>query len=134
MTEILVALAIVATLVGIAAPRLGALHDRAVVRTAAAELGALLATTRQAAMLRSAPAMLVLDRSRASATVIIGTDTIASRPLAERAAGLRLTATRDTIRYGPSGRGHGASNATIVVSKGAAGDTLWVSRLGRVRR
>jgi prepilin-type N-terminal cleavage/methylation domain-containing protein len=134
LIELLVALTIVATLLGVAAPRLSALHDRAVVRGAAVELGAMLATTRRAAMLRSSTAALVLDQRRATVTVLIGTDTIISRPLGEHAPGLRLTATRDTIRYGPSGRGLGAANATISLQRGGVADTTRVSRLGRVRR
>jgi prepilin-type N-terminal cleavage/methylation domain-containing protein len=134
LVELLVALTIVGTLLGIAAPRLSTLHDRAVVRSATVELAALLSSTRKAAMLRSSTAALVLDQSRATATVIVGSDTITSRALAEHAPGLRLSATRDTIRYGPSGRGYGASNATIALRRGSAADTVWVSRLGRVRR
>jgi Tfp pilus assembly protein FimT len=129
-----VALTIVAILLGIATPRLSSMHDRAVVRSATVELAALLSSTRRAAMLRSSTAALVLDQPRATATVIVGTDTITSRALAERAPGLKLSATRDTIRYGPGGRGYGAANATIAVQRGSVADTIWVSRLGRVRR
>lgn len=134
LVEILVALTILATLLGIAVPRLSALHDRAVVRSATVELAALLSSTRRAAMLRSSTAALVLDQSRVTATIVVGSDTIASRALAEHVRRLEISATRDTIRYGPSGRGYGASNATIAIRRGRFADTVWVSRLGRVRR
>jgi prepilin-type N-terminal cleavage/methylation domain-containing protein len=134
LIELVVALTIVAILLGIATPRLSSMHDRAVVRSATVELAALLSSTRRAAMLRSSTAALVLGRPRATATVIVGGDTITSRALAEHAPGIELKATRDTIRYGPSGRGYGAANATIAVQRGRFADTIWVSRLGRVRR
>lgn len=134
LVELLVALAVVGTLLGIATPRLSTLHDRAVVRSATVELAALLSSTRKAAMLRSSTAALIIDQSRATATVVVGGDTIVSRALAEHSRRLEISATRDTIRYGPSGRGYGASNATIAVQRGRFADTVWVSRLGRVRR
>ena len=45
-----------------------------------------------------------------------------------------LIASRLTVLYGPSGRGWGASNTSIAVTRGRWVDTLFVSRLGRVRR
>jgi hypothetical protein len=49
------------------------------------------------------------------------------------AHGVTLRASRDTLTFAPTGLGHGASNTTIVVSRGRRADTLVVSRLGRVR-
>ena len=39
----------------------------------------------------------------------------------------------DTVTYGASGRGYGAANSTIVLSRGAAAETVFVARLGRAR-
>lgn len=133
LIEVLIALALLGTLLGFAAPRLGALSDRAVVRGASAELGAMLSAARHAALLRSAPTALLLDSTRVLATIVAGTDTVLARAIAREPGGVRFGATRDTIRYGPSGRGLGASNTTLIVRRGSAADTLWVSRLGRVR-
>lgn len=47
--------------------------------------------------------------------------------------GTELLSTRDSMAYLPSGLGYGASNLTLVISKGNAADTLTISRLGRVR-
>jgi hypothetical protein len=44
-----------------------------------------------------------------------------------------LEATRDSLAYGPDGLGVGAANLRLVLRRGAAADTLSVSRLGRVR-
>ncbi|HEY9514050.1 MAG TPA: hypothetical protein VIQ74_00115 [Gemmatimonadaceae bacterium] len=130
--ELVVAFTLMAILLGIVMPGLGTLRDRAAVRSAATEVAAMLASTRRAAMLRSTGAALVLDPERASATVVAGPDTLLARGLGTE-LGVRLAATRDTVRYAPSGRAWGASNTTLIVQRGRAADTLWVSRLGRVR-
>jgi type IV fimbrial biogenesis protein FimT len=133
LIELAIALAIMAILLSIAAPRLGTLRDRASVRSASAEMAAILASARRAAMLRSAGAMVVIDEARSTASVIVAADTILAHD-AGRELGVSITATRDTVLYGPSGRGWGASNTSIVVARGRWSDTLFVSRLGRVRR
>jgi hypothetical protein len=48
--------------------------------------------------------------------------------------GVTLEVSRDSVIYGPSGRGYGATNTTLIVRRGSAADTVTVSRLGRVRR
>jgi len=48
--------------------------------------------------------------------------------------GVTLRASRDSVVYGPSGRGYGATNTTLIVSLNGIEDTVTVSRLGRVRR
>ena len=47
--------------------------------------------------------------------------------------GVSLTATRDSIAFDVRGLGYGAANLTLTARRGAAADTLVVSRLGRVR-
>jgi hypothetical protein len=42
--------------------------------------------------------------------------------------------TRDSIAFYPSGLGYGAANTRLIVSRGAAAETVTVSRAGRVRR
>lgn len=132
LIELAMALAIMAILLGIAAPRLGTLRDRASVRSAATELMAILSSARRAAMLRSTGAMVVIDEGRSTASVIVGADTILAHDAGSE-LGVTITATRDTVLYGPSGRGWGASNTSIIVARGRWADTIFVSRLGRVR-
>jgi prepilin-type N-terminal cleavage/methylation domain-containing protein len=133
LIELAIALAIMAILLGIAVPRLGTLRDRASVRSAATEIAAILSSARRAAMLRSAAAMVVIDEGRSTASVIVGADTLLAHDAGSE-LGVTMTATRDTVLYGPSGRGWGASNTSIVVARGRWSDTIFVSRLGRVRR
>ncbi len=132
LIELAIALAIMAILLSIAAPRLGTLRDRASVRSATTELAAILSSARRAAMLRSTGAMVVIDEARSTASVIVGSDTVLAHD-AGAELGVTITATRDTVLYGPSGRGWGASNTSIVVARGRWSDTLFVSRLGRIR-
>jgi prepilin-type N-terminal cleavage/methylation domain-containing protein len=132
LIELAIALAIMTILLSIAAPRLGTLKDRASVRSATTELAAILSSARRAAMLRSTGALVVIDEARSRASVIVGADTILAHD-AGRELGVSITATRDTVLYGPNGRGWGASNTSIVVARGRWADTLFVSRLGRVR-
>jgi hypothetical protein len=46
---------------------------------------------------------------------------------------VRLAATRDSMAYLPLGLGYGAANLRAVLTRGRASDTVFVSRLGRVR-
>lgn len=133
LIELAMALALIAILLSIAAPRLGTLRDRAAVRSATTELAAILASARRSAMLRSGSAMVIIDEYRSTASVIVGADTLLARAVGDE-LGVRLSATRDSVLYGPTGRGWGASNTSIVVTRGRWADTLFVSRLGRVRK
>ena len=56
------------------------------------------------------------------------------RTLALAPYGVRLSATRDSIAFGPHGLGWGAATTTITLERGTARTALAVSRLGRVRR
>ncbi len=132
LIELVIALAIMAILASIAAPRLGTLRDRASVHSAATEIAAILSSARRAAMLRSAAAMVVIDEVRSTVSVIVGADTLLAHDAGSE-LGVAITATRDTVLYAPSGRGWGASNTSIVLERGGWADTIFVSRLGRVR-
>jgi hypothetical protein len=47
--------------------------------------------------------------------------------------GVRLSASRDSMAYDARGLGLGAANLSLVIRRGAAAETVFVSRLGRVR-
>ncbi|MBX6332336.1 MAG: GspH/FimT family pseudopilin [Gemmatimonadaceae bacterium] len=132
LIELVIALALLGVIIGTLAPRAGALADRHAARAGAAELRAALAAARQAALLQSAVVAVVVDSARGTVTVVAHGDTVLVRPLRTE-LGVQLGATRDTVRYGPSGRGYGASNTSLIVRRGNAADTIIVSRLGRVR-
>jgi len=133
LVELLLVLAILGILGAMVVPSAARLIDRIQVDGAATELSALFAVARHTATLRSAHAAVHLDGARATASVTIGRDTVRAVELLH-ARGVHLRATRDSVAYGPTGLGYGASTATVIVERGREAETLYVSRLGRVRR
>jgi prepilin-type N-terminal cleavage/methylation domain-containing protein len=133
LPELLVVLTIIGTLTAVAAPRVRTARDQAIVRGAASELFAALASARSAAQRRDALAVAAFDTALGVARVIVARDTLLVRSLGAE-LGVTLRATRDSVVYGPSGRGYGAANTTLIVARGGVADTITVSRLGRVRR
>lgn len=73
-----------------------------------------------------------LDSAAGTAVVHAADDTLRRLPLAAQ-YGVRLTATRDSMTYAPPGLGVGAANLRVTLTRGAAAETVTVSRLGRVR-
>ncbi len=134
LVEGLITVAVLVLMAGMSLPRMRHWQDRIAVDAAAASTMAMMTTARETALRLSAITAVRLDTSRsASVLVIAGTDTIALRPLGT-VHGVRLETTRDSIAFGPAGLGFGAANTRIVLSRGAAADTVYVSRLGRPRR
>ena len=133
LAELVVVCALVALLAALATPRVRDLLDRLEVRGAVDEIVAACATARHLAILRSQPAMVVVDGGAGTVTVVLAADTLVHRDLAA-SFGVRLAATRDTLTYAPSGLAYGVSNLSVAVTRGRAADTVVVSRLGRVRR
>lgn len=132
LIELMLVLAICAVLLALALPRLGAAADRWAVRTATAEVEALFATAREEAIANRAMVAVVIDSAAAQVTV-------RSRgvPLLTRAEGaihgVHVAGSRDSMSYDARGIGYGAANLSVYVKRGGAAETLFVSRLGRVR-
>jgi prepilin-type N-terminal cleavage/methylation domain-containing protein len=133
LLELLMVLAIVGVLLGIALPGAQRTLDAIHARAAAAELASLLALARHTAVYRGTRAAVRLDSAAAAVAVHVGRDTVARRSLRDT-HGVTMHVTRDSVAYGPSGRGHGGANATVVLKRRAAVESVFVSRLGRVRR
>jgi Tfp pilus assembly protein FimT len=133
LLEITTLLVILGILASIAFPRFAGYRDRVSVGAGTTSVVAMLATARYAAVRRATLTAIAFDTATATITVFAGGDTIERRSLGA-VHGVRLTASRDSIAYAPNGMGYGAANTKLVVSRGAAAETLTVSRLGRVRR
>jgi prepilin-type N-terminal cleavage/methylation domain-containing protein len=132
LPELVVVLAVAGV---VAAAALGALRtvaDRTGARMAASDLAALLAEARDVALAASATVAVVVDARDGRVTLRDGPDTLLVRRLAEL-HGVRLASSRDSVTYSSLGMGRGAANARFVLARGAAAETVWVSRLGRVR-
>lgn len=128
-------LAIVSVLATVVTPPLGRYLDRAAVQEAVQRYAVLHETTRQLAIARGALARLELDSARKAVTLAVrrspsAWDTVDTRTLGSAA----LSTSQPVTTFDPIGIGYGASNSRIVFSRGAAADTLFVSRTGRLRR
>jgi prepilin-type N-terminal cleavage/methylation domain-containing protein len=130
--EITVVLALVAILSTIVLPKAGGFIDSIKVRGAVTEIDALFSTARHVAIARAAQSTLEIDPARGVILVRVGSDTLQTREL-EESQGVALRSTRNSITYSPTGIGYGAGNLTLTVTRNRVADTIYVSRLGRVR-
>ena len=133
LPELILVLAVIAILGAIAIPRAVGLRDRMSVRAATLETISTFALARRWAISRSSRTAITFDTAAAALTVRSFSDTVVRRRLGSSHAGT-LSASRDSMAYAPNGLGYGASNLTVVLRRGAAAETIVVSRLGRVRR
>src|SRR4051812_21856960 len=132
LPELLIALTVFAILTAIAVAASSRFTNPLHARAAARELRAALATARHLAVLRATRAALGVDTVRGVLVVHVAAETALVRAVGAL-YGVRLSATRDSITYAANGLGWGAANARFVVRRGAATETITVSRLGRVR-
>jgi Tfp pilus assembly protein FimT len=130
--ELTIALVIAAILSAIALPRAAGFVDAMEVRGAVTEIDALFSVARHVAIARAVQASLDIDPTRGVVSVRVGADTVRKREL-EAAHGVRLQSTRASITYSQTGMGYGAGNLSLIVARNLAADTIFVSRLGRVR-
>ena len=133
LIELVVVLAVIGVLCGMAAARFLRHIDRTHVRHAGDEIVATLASARTTAVARQAHVTTRFDAARSVVVVTAGADTIAARAIGD-VHGVRLRSNRDSTVYGPAGLGYGAANQTVILERGRAIDSIVISRLGRVRR
>jgi prepilin-type N-terminal cleavage/methylation domain-containing protein len=132
LVELALALALIGILAGIAVPRLRDALDRVQVRGAVNDIRTAFAVARLSAIERGRRTTLEVDSEMGTIRVRAGSDTLVARQLAT-GFGVRLSATRLSMVYLPTGLAFGAANLSIEVRRGDAVDTVVVSRLGRVR-
>ena len=106
--------------------------DRVAARSAIAEAAGVIARARDEALTRRETVTLRIDVRSAALILRAGDQRLAVHALGH-AHGVTLGTTRDSIAFDARGLGYGAANLTLVARRGAAADTLVVSRLGRVR-
>jgi type II secretory pathway pseudopilin PulG len=132
LPELLIVLGLLGLVTAFALRAGAPLLDAARVRTAADELRSAYATARELATLRSERAAVHVAPTTGTVVVHLRGDTALRRSLGAL-YGVRLTTTRDSMAYAASGLGWGAANLRVIVRRGAAAETVTVSRLGRVR-
>lgn len=131
LPELLVVLLLASIVLGFAFVRLGAAADRAAVRAAVSDAASVFIGARNAAIYRRAPVAVHIDTS--SALLLTRADSLVLGRRDLHAFGVHLSASRDSMAFDGRGLGVGAANLSLVVRRGQAVDTLFLSRLGRVR-
>lgn len=130
--ELLACLTILSAICAVAAPPLAQARGRASAKSVATALRATLASARNVAITQGASALVIVDTRVPAITVVVNRDTVLRHVFTGEFRS-RLSASRDTLRFGPTGRAYGVSNATLIVTAGSAAETVTVSRVGRVR-
>ena len=132
LIELTVTLCILSILSAIAIPRAGRLLDGIRVRGAVIEIESLFSTARHIAIARGTQTTVDIDT--ATRTIYVGAE---GRTLRRAEIGadhdVRLSVTRSRMAYSATGMGYGAANLSVAVRRNAVADTVFVSRLGRLR-
>ena len=132
IVELTVTICIVGVISAIAMPSVGKLLDRVHVRGAVLEIESLFSGARHIAIARSAQTTVDIDTVNQAIYVSVGVDTLPKREIG-RNHGAQLSATRVRMSYSATGLGYGAANLSVVVRRSSSVDTVFVSRLGRLR-
>jgi len=130
--ELTVTVCILCVLSAIAMPLAGKLLDRVRVRGAVVEIQSLFSAARHIAIARSSQATVELDTVAQTIYVTVGVDTLRKREIGVE-HGVRLSTTRERMSYSAIGIGYGAANLSVAVRRNDSVDTVFVSRLGRLR-
>jgi Tfp pilus assembly protein FimT len=132
LAELLVVLLLIALISGFVLPPFKRGFDRLKTRAAAQEAMTAFFTARAGAIALGRRTAVVLDGTNIRVLVVAGKDTLLMRPVGAE-HGVQMTASRDSMAFFPDGLGLGGANLSIIFSRGAALDTVIVSREGRVK-
>ena len=130
--ELTVTFCILSILSAIAIPWAGRVLDSVRVRSAGVEIESLFSAARHIAIARAAQATVDIDTAAQSMRVSVGGDIVRRRDIGT-AHDVRISANRVRLSYSATGMGYGAANLSVDVRRNASVDTVFVSRLGRVR-
>ena len=130
--ELTVTFGILSILSAIAIPWMGGILDKVKVRSAAVEIESLFSAARHIAIARGTQTTVEIDPGAQSINISVGSDTVRKREIGA-AHDVQISATRTRMSYSATGMGYGAANLSVVVRRNASVDTVFVSRLGRVR-
>lgn len=133
LLEATLALVLVGIVSSMVVPAAARARDRSAVHGATSALVSSLADARHQALRWQRRTAVRFDTVAGRAVVHAGNDTLTDSRLRD-VFGVRLVVTRDSIAFYPTGLGYGAANVRLIVERGAAAETVTVSRAGRVRR
>lgn len=132
LLELLVVLTMLGLLLSEALPRVWAIANASATRHAAEQVRTVLSLARERAVILSRPVAVFIDT--AAASLAIGDiEGVISRHDVRQESGVRVDATRDSIAFSPLGLGWGASNVSVILTRGQSAETVTVSRMGRIR-
>jgi prepilin-type N-terminal cleavage/methylation domain-containing protein len=132
IVELIVTVCILSILSAITMPWAGELLDRVRVRGAVMDIESTFSGARHIAIARSAQTTVEIDTVARAIYVSVGIDTLRRREIGSD-HGVQLSASRVRMSYSPTGMGYGAANLSVFVRRNASADTVFVSRLGRLR-
>ncbi len=132
LLDVVVSMAIIGILYAVSVPKASAFLDSIAVQGATSDAFAVFSSARNAAVNGAAQATVEIDSVRTTMIVRVKTDTILKRDVG-LIHQVKLSSSRPSITFSASGMGYGAGNLTLVIKRGRAIDSLFVSRLGRVR-
>ncbi len=132
LPELMLVLAVVGILTGLALPRLSGAIDRIEVEGAANRLIAAHRRARVMAMARGQVVLLSVDSAQLTISSQGGTEPLWS-DLGPAASGVQLDGPARQFTFSPRGTTLGFSNATLQLSRGTTTRTVVISRLGRIR-
>ena len=134
LLELLVVLAVVATLLSLAAPRFVRVRDAIATDRAARELALFYSQARYGAILRGTRVRIEFGADSLRAVYESVNDSVFILRPGPLRHGVSLAASRSVIWIYPNGFGVGAANTKLVVQRGTAAESLTTSRLGRMKR
>lgn len=132
LIEILIVVAVAGMVLAITVPRAQASLDRSRVQAAAADVRSTVGYARSLAIAGQSAVALEVDSSAGLLILRRGTEVLLTRGIGTP-HGVALRRTRDSIAFDAFGLGRGAANLSILLRRGVATETVFVSRLGRVR-
>jgi prepilin-type N-terminal cleavage/methylation domain-containing protein len=132
LIELTVTLCIVSILSAIAVPRAGRFLDSIHVRSAVIEIESLFSTGRHLAIARASQVTVEIDTAARAIYVTADDRTLRKGEIGVE-HGVWLSSTRTRMSYSATGMGYGAANLSVVVRRNSVADTVFVSRLGRLR-
>ena len=135
LLELAMVTVIIGVVAAVATPPLMRTLDRLAVRGSADRYAVLLETARELAIARGRDVRLAVDTAGPTARLIVEIargrlDTAHTHALGSA----RLVVSQPVVTFGSLGVALGASNGTLVFSRGAVAETLTVSRTGRLKR
>jgi Tfp pilus assembly protein FimT len=130
--EVVIVICIISALTAVVMPPAARLIDRVQVRGAVVDIESAFGSARHIAIARMSQPVVEIDTAADAVYVTLDGDTLRKRNVGAE-HGVQLYTTRARMSYSATGLGYGAANLSVVVRRNSAVDTVFVSRLGRLR-